>query len=43
MGQRSRSLAEIFGFDGWFVQEEYFESNGGRLVEVPAGLAPLSP
>jgi len=35
MGQRSRILAEIFGFDGWFVTEAYFESTDGvRLVPV---------
>ena len=35
MGQRGRILAEIFGFDGWFVKEAFFENaKGGRVVAV---------
>lgn len=41
MGQRSRILAEIFGFDGWIVRQAYFESPAGERVEAVHGFAPL--
>jgi transposase len=41
MGQRSRILTEIFGFDGWFVKQVLWESADGRQVQVVGGFAPL--
>jgi transposase len=41
MGQRSRILTEIFGFDGWVVQQVFFESADGSRVQVVGGFAPL--
>lgn len=34
MGQRSRILGEIFGFDGWKVKRAFFESAAGVPVHV---------
>ncbi|HKN67467.1 MAG TPA: ISL3 family transposase [Gemmatimonadaceae bacterium] len=34
MGQRSRILAEVFGFDGWKVKGAFFESADGKRVTV---------
>lgn len=36
MGQRSAILARILGFDGWRVEEHFFESKTGERVE-PVG------
>lgn len=36
MGQRGRILTEIFGFDGWKVNEAYFEDGAGQRVR-PVG------
>jgi transposase len=41
MGQRSRMLAEIWGFDGWKVVEALFETADGRRVEAVGGYALL--
>lgn len=41
MGQRSRILAEILGFDGWIVRQAYFESATGGRVEAARGFARL--
>lgn len=41
MGQRTRMLTEIFGFDGWQVTGAYFENAAGERVEVVRGYAPL--
>lgn len=41
MGQRSRILTEIFGFDGWKVKETFFESSRGDRVVPVAGFAVL--
>ncbi len=37
MGQRTRMLTEIFGFDGWQVTGAYFENAAGERVEVVRG------
>jgi len=37
MGQRSRMLAEIWGFDGWKVVDAFFETVDGRRVEPVVG------
>jgi transposase len=41
MGQRTRILTEIFGFDGWQVTGAYFENAAGERVEGVRGYAPL--
>lgn len=41
MGQRGRILTEILGFDGWKVEETYFESAVGERVEAVGGFAVL--
>jgi transposase len=41
MGQRTRTLTEILGFDGWKVKESYFENAAGERVEAVRGYAPL--
>jgi len=41
MGQRTRILTEILGFDGWKVKEAYFESAQGQRVEAVGGFEPL--
>lgn len=41
MGQRSRILTEILGFDGWKVTETFFESASGQRVVAVSGFAPL--
>jgi transposase len=41
MGQRASILTEIFGFDGWKVQEAYFENGAGERVHAVAGFALL--
>jgi transposase len=42
MGQRTRILTEILGFDGWKVKETFFESSSGKRVEAVQGFAVLS-
>jgi len=34
MGQRSAILARILGFDGWSVEEHFFETKAGKRVEA---------
>ena len=41
MGQRTRILTEILGFDGWKVTETFFESAIGKRVEAVGGFALL--
>jgi transposase len=41
MGQRTRILTEILGFDGWKVKERFFESSSGKRVEAVRGFAVL--
>lgn len=41
MGQRSRILTEILGFDGWKVKEVFFESAAGVRVEPIGGFVTL--
>lgn len=41
MGQRSRKLTEIFGFDGWRVKDSFFENAAGERVEAVRGYSVL--
>ena len=41
MGQRSRILTDVLGFDGWKVKELFFESAGGARVKPVGSLALL--
>ena len=40
MGQRARILTEIFGFDGWKVEEAWFENGSGQRVRPVGSFAP---
>lgn len=41
LGQRTRILTQLFGFDGWKVAEAYFEApDGSRVVPVGVYLPP---
>ncbi len=41
MGQRSRIVTEIFGFDGWRVRDAFFENAAGERVEPLRGYSTL--
>lgn len=41
MGQRTRILTEVLGFDGWKVKQAFFESAAGQRVEPVRGLSVL--
>jgi len=41
MGQRSRSLTEIFGFDGWKVTATFFETAAGVRIQPIGGFSVL--